>query len=81
MRTIKRTSSAKTGAIRAVKAAGFALALLAGAPTAEPFVPRGQATQLTAQVIGLQGTEGWWIFKRCAGSCPGRGAYCCGTAV
>lgn len=81
MRTTKRTSSTKAGTIRAVKVAGFALALLAGAQASEPFVTGGQGTQLAAQVKGMQGTKGLWVFKWCEGSCPGRGAYCCGTAV
>lgn len=81
-KTTKRTSRMKTGAIKAVKAGGLALALLAGAPTSGSFAPAGQGTGLAAQgVRGVEGIEGFWFIKWCDGPCPGRGAYCCGYAV
>lgn len=82
MRTTKRTSRTKAGTIRAVKVAGFALALLAGVPASEPFVPGGQGTQVAAQgVRGVENTKSFLFFRWCDDRCPGRGAYCCGPVV
>lgn len=82
MRTTKRTSGNKAGTIRAIKVAGFALALLAGVPASEPFAPGGKGKELAAQgVRGMEDTKGLFFFKWCAGVCPGRGAYCCGPAL
>lgn len=82
MRTTKKTSRTKAGTIRAVKVAGFALALLAGVPASAPFVTGGQGTQVAAQGVGgAEHTRGFLFFKWCSSTCPGRGHYCCGKAV
>lgn len=83
MRTTKRTSRTKAGVGRAVKVAGLALVLLAGAPASGGFVPGGEEAELAAQ-RGVRGTrkvvDMFW-FDICWGSCPGVGAECCGKAV
>ncbi len=80
MRAPKRETNKRSRARTAVKAAGFALFALAGAPAAGDFPQATPAVEAAAQHRAAKKVEGWWIFERCTGDCPGHGR-CCGTSV
>lgn len=80
MRAAKRETNKQTRARTAVKAGGFALFLLAGAPASGDLPQTVPALQASAQQVTARKVRGWWIFKKCRGSCPGYGE-CCGRSV
>lgn len=79
MRAVKRETNKQSRARTTVKAAGFALFLLAGAPASGDLPQAAPAVQVSAQRTAKE-VRGWWIFKKCKGICPGHGE-CCGTSV